>query len=231
MENQNKPTEEPSYTGTGESPDYAKQINAARRRRLLIPIILVVAIIFIYQILSWVSSRKQTEKKVVEPSAAVQTTEAAPPPPVVSEVATPPAPDNLTQQVAALNQRVNDDHAQLTKINDTLNAQQIAMSNLNVSIADLAASLEVLKQNVDTVLAKTKAPHKKIVRKSKPQKVVYHIKAIVPGRAWLEDSSGRTISVRVGNRLNNSRVEWISSLQGVVTLSSGEIIQYGANDF
>jgi intracellular multiplication protein IcmG len=65
-----------------------------------------------------------------------------------------------------------------------------------------------------------------------PQRPIYHIKAIVPGRAWLETGSGRTTTVRVGNKLSGyGTVTYISARDGLVILSSGEVIQYGINDY
>jgi intracellular multiplication protein IcmG len=80
-----------------------------------------------------------------------------------------------------------------------------------------------------------KAREKEQAQKKATQKVIkipiYHVRAIVPNRAWLESDDGNTVTVKVGDRIYGyGKVELISPKQGMVVTSSGAIIQYGEND-
>lgn len=56
----------------------------------------------------------------------------------------------------------------------------------------------------------------------------YHVEAVVPGRAWLRDHSGTTITVSKGDQIRGyGYVTNIDPENGVVVTSSGIVIRYG----
>jgi intracellular multiplication protein IcmG len=207
-----------------------------KSKRFLIPIGLVLSIYIIYQLLGWFSSKKETEMAQVVPSeqtASSEPVKQAPPPASTVNLPQPTAPtanDDIYQQLSSISKQEEDNRNQFAKINNELGNQQAGLNNLNNSVAALNTSVEMLKKSIDNMVAKANKAKIKKVKKIAPPKIVYHIKAMVPGRAWLEDYMGKTITVRVGDTINGGTIEMISPGQGMIATSSGEIIQYGSND-
>lgn len=62
-------------------------------------------------------------------------------------------------------------------------------------------------------------------------KTAYNIRAIVPGRAWIESPSGYKFSISVGDRvLGYGTVTQINADYGEVTFDGGDVIKYGSDD-
>lgn len=56
----------------------------------------------------------------------------------------------------------------------------------------------------------------------------YHVEAVVPGRAWLKDQNGTTITVGKGDQIRGyGYVTYIDSENGLVVTSSGIVVRYG----
>lgn len=81
-------------------------------------------------------------------------------------------------------------------------------------------------------VVKEKAYVAKRIRHRKVAKpLVYHVKALIPGRAWLESNRGTTTSVKVGDTLKNyGQITSINPNTGMVDTSSGRVIKYGRYD-
>jgi hypothetical protein len=57
----------------------------------------------------------------------------------------------------------------------------------------------------------------------------YRIKAVISGRAWLEDRNGQNITVKVGDKLPTyGRITEIKPIEGIVNTSSGRVISFEA---
>jgi hypothetical protein len=64
-----------------------------------------------------------------------------------------------------------------------------------------------------------------------PTGKVYHLKALIPGRAWLQTREGATATVTLGDRLPGyGIIQTINTDSGIVTTSSGNVIVYGPKD-
>lgn len=257
--NLNIDMEEYSIPEEGSAGEYSKQIEPAsdglikkssKGKRLLIPLVLIVAILVFYQILSWYSHRagqkgikeeqevaRKTQQsmvvqpqKIVEPVAAV-TSETSIPTPVVAknDVYNP----DVQNKLDILANRTDANSQQLERLQGSLLRSQAALVALNRTMNDLSSSVQDITKQVQQINAsKSKPKQVKKVAKPKPPKDIYHVKAIVPGLAWLESSEGKTISVRVGDTIDGYGViQLISQQQGMVITSSGSVIQYGVNDF
>lgn len=214
-------------------------IKKTRLNRLLIPIGIIVAIFVVYNILNWYSTRKsETEAKQQEVAAI----EKKPAPVEQIQTAAPViAQPQIQQQPSATQEELNNVaksyenvKEQLLDLNQKLIANQEAVSDLSKKMDQLAGAVVTIQDELTK--AQEEAEKQKNLKKAKPKAVkpppVYHVRAIVPGRAWLETSTGKTVTVRVGNRLEGyGIIEAISPKQGMVVTSSGTIIQYGVNDF
>lgn len=216
-------------------------VKASKFRRLLIPIGIIVAIIIVYNILNWFSAkRSQTEvKQETEIAQKQEATEQIPEQPATTTTAAV-APQPMVQQssisqedIASINKNNEAIKDQLTNLNQKLEMSQSEILNLSGKMDQLASAVVTIQDELQK--AKEEAENKKKLKAVKPKSVIvpiYHVRAIVPDRAWLESSEGKTVTVRVGNKLEGyGTVELISPKQGMVVTSSGTIIQYGVNDF
>jgi|GEM_PF-1161567 len=233
-----------------------EKIKNWRGRRLLIPIVLIVSIVSVYQFLSWHSNRKEqsvkqeeivAKKQAYSDTATLRPELVGPQQQVGSGVAKKEAfPGIVDQGVAAnivlqqkldaLTSKIDGNADQLQKVQVIIAQEQATLVDLNQTVDGLSKSVQELNSNVQSVVSSmnSKSKGKKVVKKEVVASplAVYHVRAIVPGLAWLEASSGKIVAVRVGDELEGcGKISLISPKQGMVVTSSGAIIQYGVNDF
>lgn len=134
-------------------------------------------------------------------------------------------------QLFDLSQKFNQNSAKLKDIEGQLNTTQAALSKLNTDIASLSTIVKKLSANVQ-ILTRRQAELLIYGKgRSRWPKIVYHVKAIVPGRAWLESSDGTIVTVRPGSELNHyGTVTRIDDRRGIVTTDLGFTIKYGKGD-
>ncbi len=143
-----------------------------------------------------------------------------------------PSPEDfqtsVTQQLFELTQKFNQNSAKIRNIEDELNRIQSLASKTDEVVNNLNRVVSELSKNVQQLTLERKAVAK--VKKIKP-KITYHVRAIVPGRAWLEAEDGTTVTVRPGSKLNNyGTVTKIDAHEGTVRTDLGFVIKHGVND-
>ena len=126
------------------------------------------------------------------------------------------------QQVQKLRQQMNDMQQQLMaekQANVQLTQQMHrAMSGITGELVALNKHLNKKKAVVKTHGAKGPV-------------IVYHVRAIVPGRAWIVNNYGKELTVGVGDTVPHyGLVQWVDANGGVLHTSSGKLIKYGHND-
>jgi hypothetical protein len=234
---------EPEYTehNSSSAESLVKKIDFNRIKRILLPLYIVFVIFLFYKFLGWYSHHKQLaeEKKGAQETSQVAKPAATPKQiapqqaaiqPLAPATPTPPAiNEEIILKVESLVTQTQQHSDQLSHLTNTINEQKVAIDTLTTSLASLASSVDDLNNTVHKIAKSMRKPKRKVTKPA-PRKAVYHIKAIVPNRAWLEDAEKRTITVRLGDLINGGTVEVISPYQGVVALSNGEVIQFGAND-
>ncbi|MFA6409014.1 MAG: hypothetical protein WCW01_02400 [Gammaproteobacteria bacterium] len=208
-----------------------------KSKKILVPVGLVVATLVLMQIMG-VFSQKHRDSNIGLGQQIIAKPEF--PKPTQAPVAVPapqpviaPRPDvdeKVGRQLDAVLHREQQDMAQMEKIGNLLGEGQIVLIGLRKSVEDLSSSVNTLTNKVNVLMTMVKPPEPPKKKKNGIKRTPYHIKAIITGRAWLEDPKGNTITVRIGDIVNGARVEMISPNQGVVLTSSGEMIQYGNND-
>lgn len=122
--------------------------------------------------------------------------------------------------------------------NQSVMALQAHVSSLSNQLQMLTQQMEILACNPGALCPKAKKealiPEKQYSVKKRRRVVaqqVYHVKAVIPGRAWLESNFGNTTSVKVGDSLKNyGYIVSINTNTGNVDTSSGRVIKYGPND-
>lgn len=151
----------------------------------------------------------------------------------------------MNSQLTGLMETVHNNQAQIDELRQrvmelTTVLQQHNQSNGNDSqmLGQVARQLESIQGQLSVLHVHQAALEQHFKPKAhpkvaavKPKPIVYHIEAIEPGRAWLQDQHHHSQTVRVGNKLPQyGIVIGIDSDQGVVLTSSGKVIHYGAND-
>lgn len=226
----------------------AKPASKAKQllKRFAIPVGIIISVLILFSFLSWSSGGskdKASQSQVIAPKKEAMATPVTPTQPIFTPTSTAPiareqissiVSAQISQSQGALQSKLDEMAGQLATSRDQIatlttnidqSKQDIAAINQNIS--SIVSSL----QNVTTTLQKltTKPKPKKVIRRA--ALVHYHIKAIVPGRVWLESSAGKLVTLRVGDKLAGyGTVDLISPRQGLVITSSGAQIQYGVND-
>lgn len=145
-----------------------------------------------------------------------------------------PSPEDfqtsVTQQLFELTQKFNQNSAKITNIEDKLNRIQSLASKTDGVVNNLNTTVSELSKIVQQLTLERKAMEITKVKRIKP-KVIYHVRAIVSGRAWLEAEDGTTVTVRPGSKLNNyGTVTKIDAREGIVRTDLGFVIKHGIND-
>jgi intracellular multiplication protein IcmG len=117
-------------------------------------------------------------------------------------------------------------------LNRTLRSIEVAIKDLDSRIIDLQANQSKIQKQFD---ARKKAEESKLKEKSgknkKHQRIPisqqYEVIGVIHGRAWLKASRGSTLTVRSGDKISGyGSVKMIEPEQGVVIMSSGEVIKF-----
>jgi intracellular multiplication protein IcmG len=216
----------------------------AKIKKILFPFALILAIFIIYNFFTWYSKAKSESSAKQEQEAAAKSQQSVAVPqleptsvsptleaktPRIVDVTPQPtaANEEVAQKLDLLAQKTLSHEEKLTDLSSSLERTQTAVVGLSKQIDNVSTDV----QSLSSQFKKHTVVKKKII-KSKVAQVTYNIKAIVPGRVWLESSDGQTVSLREGDKLANyGTVETISPRQGLVVTSSGMVIQYGINDF
>ena len=239
---QDYPAEESSVQMSPLVLKFREIISNINRRKLLMPLIIVVAILVIYAMFNFYGSKKTSaveQERLAEqamtapPHAVVPTTTASSVPtarasqPLVHTQLESEA-NMLPQELEKLSHDLTVSQKQLAKLDDAVSQTQQEISAVSSKLDQLTTAMQQLLLEVEK-LKPPKVSQKKQVAKPIP---IYHIRAIVPGRVWLESADGKSVTLRVGDVLEGyGRVEAISPRQGFVLMSNGTYIQYGENDF
>ena len=158
------------------------------------------------------SAQVQQQPVVVQPTRPSQE--------VLSEI------NSLKQEITQNNQaifklqnQVKQMESQSSSVADSQKALQKTMDDL---WGDVNRVDSVLK---DLIKKQKQAAKPKVVKKVKP--IVFDLRAIVPGRAWIEDDVGRSSTVQVGDKLPQyGMVSRIDPERGMVLTTSGKVITF-----
>ncbi len=133
--------------------------------------------------------------------------------------------DSHSQQIAEVDNEVE-------SLKSTLNTLQTAINNMNNQLEQMGVQLQSQQgdiSNLEAKLKKSKARTKvaayTAVKKPAVKRSRWWVQAVIPGRAWLIDSQGKTMTVKVGDVLSGyGRVRSISVLESEVKLANGAIL-------
>lgn len=129
----------------------------------------------------------------------------------------------------------SNEQTQLTQLQNQIsglqgNLQQLKKSQqqLTSQVQEFNSQFKELTSQLLTAVTKpsatTPGPQPQVQLMPYP---VYHMRAVIPGRAWLEDDQGQSLSVAVGDRLPGyGKVTAINSQQGYVATNLGKVIRF-----
>lgn len=120
----------------------------------------------------------------------------------------------------------------LNQQQQTINQLQTNMEALQESVNTVNNSVGTLSQKMDALDSKLTKPVVRPLAKSAPvaPPINYIIRAMVPGRAWLQGSNGSSLSVAVGNEVpGHGTVTDIELNSGQVMMSDGSVFSYDTN--
>lgn len=139
---------------------------------------------------------------------------------------------NMQNNLATINEKMN-------QLNGQLNSLNANNQMLQQQLVQLVSKLQGMQQSMEEAIAAAKAKPQisKAVRSSehvyRPEvpKIHYYVQAIIPGRAWLVSSQGKTLTLRVGSPLSGyGVVRAIDAQQGRVLMSTGKIFVFNPAD-
>jgi len=227
-------------TETTEQPseDYLEKISSllqkpSMKRNALLA---VVGLFFLLGLLKCVS-KPSTHEEMSAPKPIIQNTAPAPNQMIQT------MPDNQMQDLinmqksmqanlASMNDKMNQLNSQLSVLNSNNQALQQQLSDLmskyqslQQSINEAMAAAKAKPQITHSLASRTRAYSAPVIKEN------YFIQAIIPGRAWLVSSQGKTITVRVGSLLPGyGRVARIDAQQGRVEMSSSKVFVFSQAD-
>lgn len=202
-------------------------------RRFLLFLVIIIAVFVVYLFLGRQTTVRQEvtqfEQKALQPMepAPVQT-----PPAPVAPVATVPESTEIStmqQQLNTISQQTQQNQNQIQQMQNTMQQLQTTVNQMTNQVATVSAT-------IDSLAARMKPAAKSIVKvKKTPPRPVYQVRAIVPGRAWLQEKKGQHIvkllTVKVGDLLPGyGRVKAINPTEGQVLTSWGTVIYYARDN-
>lgn len=108
-----------------------------------------------------------------------------------------------------------------------LSSQNKVLNRLSGNIADLQKQLTSTNKNMETItksIIRTQTQLRVLLAQKSQDKDRLSLRAVVPGRAWLVDQSGKTMTVAVGAKIKNyGTVEKVDSKNAQVIMSSGYV--------
>lgn len=205
------------------------------RRNILIAVGIVIVALSLYKLID-VFFGAEEKKPVV--AVTTQPVPVAQPviqmQPQVQQAPVSNVPD-LTDQVTQLHQQDFATSDQMAAVTDQLNSLNATTQNLgnavttiNQQLTVLSAQIQSTQTTVDALKPKPKPKPQVIIFKPQPAPPPqWYIQALIPGRAWLIQANGQTITVRQGDLLYGyGKVTSISVINGIVRTSSGIIIRF-----
>lgn len=199
------------------------------KKKLIFFGIIAVVLFAVYQVLSPQDEEAARVPQTQVPQETVEAKPAQEPAAKVTEpVATPVVQEQPTISLAPV-QVTTSDSAQVTQLQAQFQGVSKEVVELKQTLSSLIGALEVLARQVQD-LREAQQARPATFMPFKPE-VIYFLKAVVPGRAWLESTEGDLITIKEGDVIPEyGTVNKIEHNEGWVETSSGLVIGYGHND-
>lgn len=139
--------------------------------------------------------------------------------------------DTLKQNMAQLEANTHQNNAKLNGLSSAVGTMRDNIAIIDNNVRQVSDVLQQELAQVERIRQSLVKPIKS--RKIKQPKLIkYYIRALVPGRAWIETADGRySKTIKVGDELNGyGAVDYILYKEGMILMSNGSYITYGDND-
>lgn len=134
---------------------------------------------------------------------------------------------DLQAQTTALTTQLSEINTNLTAMMDNLKSLSGQVSQLSNAVQEQAIHVADLNERLKK-RTKMNISH---AQSSSIPPVKYFLQAVIPGRAWLINTNGDTLTVREGTKIANYGViRYIDAKRGRVLTSSGQMITFSQND-
>lgn len=208
--------EAPVMGGHGAAPQWMERFSnlSTGRKRVLFVVLVVILLIIFFKVFE----HKETVITPVQQSVSAQTPSTNDNSQMLGSLDALQSHSTRTEsELSTLKSRVSD-------LQDTLNETQSQNQKLQAQVSSLNAQVKDLSSQVEEILQK--------LSPKKAPTIVFHLRAVVPDRAWILSGSGDEQSVTVGDKIQDyGTVKSIDAKNGVVLTSSGRKIIYGPNDY
>ncbi|OGO92809.1 MAG: hypothetical protein A3F10_04745 [Coxiella sp. RIFCSPHIGHO2_12_FULL_42_15] len=215
-----QPTEEEApVKKSPEQPAWKKFVSNNRRKLLVVLVIMIVLVVF------QIMKHKENNKVIMQAPEQPAPTQTLP-------TQQPSQDQALLQQSLASIQQNGDANAQeISLLKSQVDDMRAQMQQANETNDQLKQAMVLLLQELRNVNENIKV---NVSQKSGPPQpvLVYSVRAIVDGRAWILGSNGLAISVTVGDPIPGyGNVTGIYPGRGLITTNTGKDIRLGQNDF
>lgn len=142
---------------------------------------------------------------------------------------TTPAPQPIMpitpiEQPSRAESQIKELQAQISDMQNTINQTQAANQALQKTVTDLTTEVQTLTAQLSKKAVSGPA--------KKGYSVFFHLRAVLPDRAWITSNTGKELTVTVGDDIRGyGTVRVIDAQQGIIETSSGRKIEYGTNDY
>ncbi|NKB46540.1 MAG: hypothetical protein GKR77_02015 [Legionellales bacterium] len=228
--------------------DFKSILESPMRKRILLVLGIVVLIFIVYKLLGLFFSPSQGPASITIPEVPRSQTRVIEEPTPVAQTFTPASTSTMDSatELEALKRRLQTmeqnglrTHEDVSQVANTLSTVAKTLEHLDNKVSQLRVSLANLSDQFDQQkyqLSQLQEQHKptettesKVAER--PQKTVFHIQAIIPGRAWLKSNNGTTLTISEGQTIPGmGQVKIIDPIQGRVVLSSGQLIEYSPTE-
>ena len=200
-----------------------------RNSRKLIVFGLIIAVIVFFIFYHFASTWNNPFSELHHGAASHDSSTAMPSPAQIAR-------EEQQSRIAAAKAQADALEAKSNALDQTINQQQQAITQLQSNMETLQESVNTLTTSVSTLTQKFDALDSKLTKPvvkqasraaSAPPPVTYFVRAMVPGRAWLQASNGSTLSVAAGNEVpGHGTVSNVALSSGQVIMSDGSVFTY-----
>ncbi len=137
----------------------------------------------------------------------------------------------VEENISGVSDKLSQQQDAMVRVEGALNNLQTQVTNINNTLQYLSSQITAQQAEAAATAAKAKPklPPRKTVVQAKP--LVYYVKAVIPGRAWLQATDGTTKTVSVGDAIaGRGVVTSIDAAQGIVTMSGGSVLHFSPAD-
>lgn len=223
-----KPSEEMGEPGTEEPFEETTPAQAQRRKKIFYALGIIGAIAVVYAILTFTTRRTPDMTAQVAPPIQTPVQAVATPPPAEPLVTTTTAVSNDTERT--MQEQIQGNQQAIASLQNQMQQLQADLTQLTENLTTITGQIQIIANEIKSMdTERSIRESKKLLRVTAMQ--IYYLKALVPGRAWLQTLKGQVATVTIGDRLPGyGIIQSIDTEQGIVTTSSGRLIQYGPRD-